>query len=242
MRGIGAARASGAIAARQTAATDLKTAEPMKRLIAILAAAATLASCSVTLHGQHDGISVGAAVNISAQPPWGPAGYACAPYYYFPDFNIYYDVNRALFYYFDHGRWKSAHRLPPHAGPRDLYKFYKVVLDVRDPWLYNRSHRSKYKKYRGIHTQPVLRDTPGYRYRPAPTPPPAPTPYRDHRSNTNGMRNNYARPETGQGTRANTPVPQQRPRKEQKPKQQKHDSRANAGNASGTRSTGSRGR
>lgn len=232
MRGIGAAR--------QTAATDIKTAEPMKRLIAILAVAATLASCSVALRGRHDGITVGAAVNISAQPPWGPAGYACAPYYYFPDFNIYYDVNRVLFYYFDHGRWKSAHRLPPHAGPRDLYKFYKVVLDVRDPWLYNRSHRSKYKKYRGIHTQPVLRDTPGYKYRPRPTPPPQPTPYRDPRGNTGNMRNNNARPSTVRGTRSNPPA--QKPRKEQKPRQHKHDSRSNVSNASGERSTGSRGR
>lgn len=98
----------------------------------------------------------------------GPAGYACAPYYYFPDFNIYYDVNRALFYYPSHGRWISAHKLPPGIGPRDFYKFYKVVLDVRDPWLYNRAHRSKYRKYRGIHTQPVLRDAPGYKHNPRP--------------------------------------------------------------------------
>ena len=71
----------------------------MTRFIALLALAASLTSCSVMMQGSRDGVSVGAAVNISAQPPWGPAGYACAPYYYFPDFNIYYDVNRALFYY-----------------------------------------------------------------------------------------------------------------------------------------------
>ena len=78
----------------------------MKRFIALLALAASLTSCSVMMQGSRDGVSVGAAVNISAQPPWGPAGYACAPYYYFPDFNIYYDVNRALFYY--HSRRMSA--------------------------------------------------------------------------------------------------------------------------------------
>lgn len=218
----------------------------MKRMIAMLAMALGLASCSVMMQGSGDGITVGAAVNISAQPPWGPAGYECAPYYYFPDFNIYYDVNRALFYYLERGRWISVRVLPPHAGPRDLYRYYKVVLDIRDPWRYNRTHRTKYKKYRGIHTQPVLRDTPGYKYRPRPTPPPpAQTPYRDPRSNPGNMRNNYARPATGQGTRSNPATPpkqQQKPKREQKASPQKQNSRSNGSASAEKRSTGSRGR
>lgn len=219
----------------------------MKRMIAMLAMAAGLASCSVMMRGSGDGISVGAGVNISAQPPWGPAGYECAPYYYFPDFNIYYDVNRALFYYLERGRWISVRVLPPHAGPRDLYRYYKVVLDVRDPWRYNRTHRVKYKQYRGVYNQPVLRDTPGYKYRPAP----APTPYRGNSgnngngnigSNRNTMRNNYAQPATGQGTRTNTATPP----KQQKPKPEKvkpqQNSRSNGNASAEKRSTGSRGR
>ena len=221
----------------------------MKRILAILAIAAGLASCSVMMQGSREGITVGAAVNISAQPPWGPAGYACAPYYYFPDFNIYYDVNRALFYYLDHGRWRSAHRLPPYAGPRDLYKFYKVVLDVRDPWLYNRSHRIKYKKYRGIHTQPVLRDTPGYKYRPqpghdpqAPGRGPADTPYRDSGNPVRGMRNNYTRPDdAGQGSRRGDMTTPQKARMRKQHKEQPARN-SDSGKASGKRSAGSRGR
>lgn len=215
----------------------------MKRILAILAIAAGLASCSVMMQGSREGITVGGAVNISAQPPWGPAGYACAPYYYFPDFNIYYDVNRALFYYLDHGRWRSAHRLPPYAGPRDLYKFYKVVLDVRDPWLYNRSHRIKYKKYRGIHTQPVLRDTPGYKYRPqAPGRGPADTPYRGNRNPARGMRNNYTRPDdAGQGSRRGYMTTPQKARMRKQHKEQPARN-SDSGKASGKRSAGSRGR
>lgn len=194
------------------------------------------------MQGSREGITVGGAVNISAQPPWGPAGYACAPYYYFPDFNIYYDVNRALFYYLDHGRWRSAHRLPPYAGPRDLYKFYKVVLDVRDPWLYNRSHRIKYKKYRGIHTQPVLRDTHRYKYRPQPERGPADTPYRGNRNPARDMRNNYTRPDdAGQGSRRGYMTTPQKARMRKQHKEQPARN-SDSGKASGKRSAGSRGR
>lgn len=226
----------------------------MKRFIALLALAASLTSCSVMMQGSRDGVSVGAAVNISAQPPWGPAGYACAPYYYFPDFNIYYDVNRALFYYHSYGRWVSAHKLPPDVGPHDFYKFYKVVLDVRDPWLYNRAHRSKYRKYRGIHTQPVLRDAPGYKHNPRPAAPPqrprreSATPYRDRDDAVRGMRNNNVRPDYGQGSRRNNftqPPKQQKQQKasSQRPRKEQQSSRANGDvKASGKRSTGSRGR
>lgn len=221
----------------------------MKRMFAILTLALCTASCSVMLQGSREGITVGGAVNISAQPPWGPAGYACAPYYYFPDFNIYYDVNRALFYYLDHGRWRSAHRLPPYAGPRDLYKFYKVVLDVRDPWLYNRSHRIKYKKYRGIHTQPVLRDTPGYKYRPqpghgpqAPGRGPADTPYRGNRNPARDMRNNDIRRDgAGEGSRRGDMTTPQKARMRKQHKEQPARN-SDSGKASGKRSAGSRGR
>lgn len=226
----------------------------MKRMFAILTLALCTASCSVMMQGSREGITVGGAVNISAQPPWGPAGYACAPYYYFPDFNIYYDVNRALFYYYSYGRWVSAHKLPPQVGPRDLYKFYKVVLDVRDPWLYNRAHRSKYRKYRGIHTQPVLRDTPGYKYRPqpghvpqAPGRGPADTPYRDSGNPVRGMRNNDTRRDgAGEGSRrGNIMPPQQQKRQKaspQTPQKRQPARNSDSGKASGKRSAGSRGR
>ena len=115
-----------------------------------------LTSCSL---GYYSGTGVITTANISLQPAWGPAGYDCAHYYYFPDYNFYYDVNSALFYYLSGSRWVSVKQLPYSLGyPRDLYKFYKVVLNIRDPWNHNRAHRREYKHFRGVHTQPVLRD------------------------------------------------------------------------------------
>lgn len=132
--------------------------------------------------------------NISVQPAWGPAGYDCAHYYYFPDYNFYYDVNRALFYYHQNKRWISAKHLPYGLGyPRDLYRLYKVVLNnVRNPWNYNRRHISEYKHFRGVHTQPVLRP--------------------DNRpSHNNGYRIPYNdnRPQPGYGTPQNGSKPPQ---------------------------------
>lgn len=116
-----------------------------------------LTSCSI---GYYDsGVLLATTANISVQPAWGPAGYDCAHYYYFPDYNFYYDVNNALFYYLSGSRWLSARQLPYSLGyPRDLYKLYKVVLNIRDPWNYNRRHISEYKHFKGMHNQPVLRD------------------------------------------------------------------------------------
>ena len=127
----------------------------MKRLVTIILGL-MLSSCSV---GYYAGSNVGVitTANLSLQPAWGPAGYDCAHYYYFPDFNFYYDVNNALFYYLSGTRWVSARQLPYALGyPRDLYKFYKVVLNVRNPWNHNRVHRKEYKHFCGVHTQPVL--------------------------------------------------------------------------------------
>ena len=129
----------------------------MKRLVTIILGL-MLSSCSVGYYAG-SGVGVITTANLSLQPAWGPAGYDCAHYYYFPDYNFYYDVDNALFYYLSGRRWISARQLPYALGyPRDLYKLYKVVLNIRDPWNHNRVHRREYKHFCGVHTQPVLRD------------------------------------------------------------------------------------
>lgn len=127
----------------------------MKKLLILFAAAMILSSCSVGLYTDGVHTSTVASLNLSMQPSWGPAGYNYAPYYYFPEFDFYYDVNKAIFYYLNHGRWIAAKHLPPHF-PKDLHRYYKVVLTQRNPWLYNSSHRSMYKKYKGVYNQPVI--------------------------------------------------------------------------------------
>lgn len=228
----------------------------MKRLATILLGL-MLTSCSI---GYYDsGVLLATTANISVQPAWGPAGYDCAHYYYFPDYNFYYDVNRALFYYHHGNRWLSARQLPYQLGyPRDLYKFYKVVLNIRDPWNYNRRHISEYRHFKGMHNQPVLRDRYPNRYphnnhRPpqvTPQPKPqvkpqarpqgsgnryngqsSPNTIRNSRNN-NTSRNNVATPPSSTG-RGNSKLQQS----QQRPSTQGQGSRSNVGTQKRTNSS-----
>lgn len=131
----------------------------MKRYVLAVVMALMLSSCGVGYYHHTSTIDVAGRVNISLQPSWGPLGYDYAMFYYFPDFDFYYDVERAIFYYKNYGRWVSAKRLPRgRKYPVDLHRFYKVVINQHNPWVYNRQHRSLYKRYKGVHTQPSLRD------------------------------------------------------------------------------------
>ncbi len=102
-------------------------------------------------------------INIGRQPIWGPVGYDYVDYYYLPDYDVYYDVPRGMFVYFDLGRWNFAATLPPRYGRYDLYHSYKVVINDRDPWLRNDYYRAHYFSYRGRY-QPVIRDSRDNRY------------------------------------------------------------------------------
>ena len=222
----------------------------MKRLVTIILGL-MLSSCSV---GYYAGSNVGVitTANLSLQPAWGPAGYDCAHYYYFPDFNFYYDVNNALFYYLSGSRWISARQLPYALGyPRDLYKLYKVVLNIRDPWNHNRVHRREYKHFCGVHTQPVLRDK-----HPQSRPPqmqrPQNKPQQPQRPQNNGYapndNRNTIRNSRNNNTSRNNVAPQSTPSRNnttaqkpqgQKPKQNPQTtsgSRSNKEAASGSRS------
>lgn len=95
-------------------------------------------------------------INIGRQPAWGPVGYDYAPYYYFPDINVYYDVNLEMFYYPNRGHWVSARYLPYAYSRYDLYHLYKVVINDNRPWLYNHSHLRSYGHFKGYRSQPVI--------------------------------------------------------------------------------------
>ena len=102
-------------------------------------------------------------INIGRQPVWGPPGYDYVHYYYLPDYDVYYDVPRGMFVYFDLGRWNFGASLPPRYGRYDLYHSYKVVVNDRDPWLRHKYYRSHYEGYRG-RRQDVIRDSHDGRY------------------------------------------------------------------------------
>jgi len=132
----------------------------MKKYILAFALLIGVASFYNTAEAQNINISI----NIGRQPAWGPVGYDYAGYYYFPDIDIYYDVNVGLFYYADRGRWISARYLPYHYRNYDLYRLHKVVLNVHQPWRYHSTHYRDYARYRGYHKQVVIRDSRDARY------------------------------------------------------------------------------
>src|SRR5581483_6122724 len=51
--------------------------------------------------------------NIGLQPVWGPVGYDYVDYYYIPDIDVYYNVPRHEYVYYEGGRWTYAASLPP---------------------------------------------------------------------------------------------------------------------------------
>lgn len=133
----------------------------MKKLVLVFALLMGVTSFYNTAEAQNISINI----NIGRQPAWGPVGYDYAGYYYFPDIDIYYDVNVGLFYFLDRGRWVSAHYLPYAYRNYDLYRLYKVVLNVNQPWRYHHNHYRDYARYRGHKSVLVIRDSREARYR-----------------------------------------------------------------------------
>ena len=104
-------------------------------------------------------------ININHQPAWGPSGYDRADFYYFPDLNIYYDVNSSMFYYLSGSRWASNRYLPSRYSRYDFYKMHKVVMNNGPrPWLRNRDHRREYMRFRGDRSQTPIRLSNNRRY------------------------------------------------------------------------------
>ncbi len=105
----------------------------------------------VVLFGSIHAQQISVNININNQPAWGPVGYDYARYYYFPDMDCYYDINRAMFYFMNDGYWVSSRYLPSMYHSYNLYGVYKVVVNDYQPWRYYRNHRRLYAKYRGHH-------------------------------------------------------------------------------------------
>lgn len=103
-------------------------------------------------------------VNIGAQPLWGPVGYDYVQYYYIPDIDVYYDVPRRTYVYYDGGTWVARRYLPVRYRNYDLYNGYKVVVNEPRPWIHHERYVREYARYRGHHGQPFIRDARDERY------------------------------------------------------------------------------
>lgn len=97
-------------------------------------------------------------VNLGQQPVWGPVGYDHADYYYMPDIDSYYDINRHQFIYYSGNRWVYVNRLPGRYRNYDLYNSYKVVVNEPRPYLHADIYRQKYGKA-PRERQMVIRDS-----------------------------------------------------------------------------------
>jgi hypothetical protein len=103
-------------------------------------------------------------LNIGTQPAWGPAGYDYAEYYYLPDIEAYYIVDRRQYVFFNGNRWVFSRSLPPNHRGYDLYHGYKVVVNEPKPWINHEHIRANYAHYMGKRGQAVIRDSRGPAY------------------------------------------------------------------------------
>ena len=128
----------------------------MKRMMTI----ALLASGCFLLQQANAQVKVNLNVNLGQQPVWGPTGYDHADYYYLPDIDCYYDVNRSQFIYNSGNRWVYASRLPAQYRNYDLYNSYKVVVNEPKPYLHADVYRNQYRNNKQPHAkQMAIRDS-----------------------------------------------------------------------------------
>lgn len=127
----------------------------MKKMVLLISAIA-LMGVSTAVNAQN--VSVNVNINLSSQPAWGPVGYEVANFYYFPDLNIYFDINNSLFYYISGSRWVSNRYLPSKYGRYDLYSLYKIVInDDPQPWLNHKVYKKQYSGFKNNRTQTPIR-------------------------------------------------------------------------------------
>lgn len=104
-------------------------------------------------------------ININNQPGWGPVGYDYVDFYYFPDFNIYFDLSREQYLIYRNGVWAYSYYVP--ANYRfDPYTAYKVIINESKPYLRNKIHIKEYAQFkdRGVANQPMIRDSRDNKY------------------------------------------------------------------------------
>ena len=87
----------------------------------------------------------------AVRPAWAPDyDYADqVTYYYLPDLEVYYDVRRQEYVYYDAGAWIYSPYPPPMYSTYDMNNAYVVVLDyrVREPWRQHQGYVSTYPRY-----------------------------------------------------------------------------------------------
>lgn len=106
-------------------------------------------------------------LNADLAPQWGPANYSNARYYYLPDVEAYYDIEKSSFVYPLGNTWYSSAQLPLRYRDYDLYNGYKVAMsdyNGKPPYGLFKFHKVKYSNgYKGKY-QKTIGQKPGNRY------------------------------------------------------------------------------
>lgn len=69
-------------------------------------------------------------------------------YYYYPEIEVYFDVQSSLFIYYASNGWVRSSYLPRDCDDYDIDRGYRVVLDYHGQRPYNHfhEHKEKYKR------------------------------------------------------------------------------------------------
>jgi hypothetical protein len=95
-------------------------------------------------------LAIPADVFSQGPPPWAPAhGYrAKTRHIYFPEHNVYFDLQKKVFIYINGSNWSVGVSLPTSFGSINLRTSSQIELDYYGnyPYYFNKDHKAKYKK------------------------------------------------------------------------------------------------
>ncbi|NCI46011.1 hypothetical protein [Sediminibacterium soli] len=110
---------------------------------------ATAFAVGASLYANHTEAQLRVNVNLNiGRPSWGIPGQQMGDFYYLPEIDAYYDLQRAQFVYFDNrGQWIYAQQLPGYYRNYDLARGYKVFINDPCPYAHPDRYRRKYARY-----------------------------------------------------------------------------------------------
>lgn len=191
----------------------------MKTLLTILSLTVTFAACK-----NAPPLFTEANEETTVAPEWAPAeAPATAKYYYFPDYEVYYNVPQRSWVYFDGSIWVTSAVRPTWCAHIDLFNAHIVWLDYfgPSPWIYHFAYHKKFPPRHGHAFGP--RAPMGYKGMPPGqakkyfgTPPPG---QMKKNGNAPGKLNVYAHPSGGFKASQMGPVKKMSPSSQSKPGQ-----------------------
>ena len=125
-------------------------------ILALLLTTTAFTSCSTSERLQTD---ESVTYDNYVPPAWAPPydGMSSVHYYYFPDYEMYYDVWDSQFWYMNNGIWASSVGLPSLYANINLYNSYVVLVNrnVTRPWMNHQYYvtnypRNCYNNYKNI--------------------------------------------------------------------------------------------